>query len=199
MVEDLKEKKAKVPKFIEHTIKNKRFNKANFFYLMDKIDWSYSEDDKRLEPLIEYLSELDDIVIFYFEDKMAELLYALDTKEISNGLAEKSVDGFLYARCVALLNGTGYYYVVLNGKEKLDPDLWYEEILYVPSMAWARKHNKDTEDYPHITKVSYETYSNKDGWVEGKRRKENWNNNLEFGVRDTIDEMFYGEWEIHER
>lgn len=30
--------------------------------------------------------------------------------------------------------------------------------------AWAKKHGKATDEYEHVTKVSYETGSNAAGW-----------------------------------
>ncbi len=157
----------KMPKFIEHTIKNKKFNKANFYYLMEKLDWTkQGDDDAVLEPLVDYLSKWDDIVIFAFHEYMAQLLYDIDTKEIASIYENEEFgdDAFLYARCVAIINGPTFYDKILDGTEDLDPDLWFESILYVPCNAWARKHGKEPQDYPYITKLSYESGSNKEGW-----------------------------------
>jgi hypothetical protein len=140
-----------------------------FWEIMEKCDWKYEGDDDRvLEPVIEYLSQQADEEIFLFDDMMAELLYAIDTKDNAKK-SEKAAgylsdDTFLYSRCVALINGSEYYKNVLNG---MADDLWnmeFESLLYVPGQAWSIKHNKDYADYPHLTKLSYETGSNKDGW-----------------------------------
>ena len=40
----------------------------------------------------------------------------------------------------------------------------FEAILYVARDAWAKKHGKSAKDFPHISSISYETGSNKDGW-----------------------------------
>ena len=39
----------------------------------------------------------------------------------------------------------------------------FEAVLYVAREAWAKKHGTSTEDFPHISPVSYETGSNKRG------------------------------------
>lgn len=125
------------------------------------LDSKQSDDETVLEPLISFLAKWGDEVIFAFGDKMAELLYALDTREVvdrmdGSGTNTFSNDEFLYARCVALVNGESTYKAVLNGKQKLRWDLEFRPILSVPSKAWARLHNKRRDEYPH--KYSYEVF-----------------------------------------
>jgi len=147
-------------------------SKSNFIFFwntMERCDWSQEgDDDQVLEPLIAYLAKQDDNVIFTFDDIMTELLYDLDTKELAD-LCEKvqpmmSDDTFLYSRCVALINGPAYYEDVRHGREKRLWDMEFESILYVPRRAWARKHNRSEDEYPHITPLSFETGRNRDGW-----------------------------------
>lgn len=139
-----------------------------FDIIMTICDWNKSGDDAAvLEPLIDHLSEQSDEEIFSFEDIMTELLYKLDTRknfETACKYYDHSDDTFLYSRCVALINGADYYKKVSAGKIK---SLWtseFESILYVPMSAWAKKHNKDTDDYPYFPDLSYETGSNTDAW-----------------------------------
>lgn len=100
---------------------------------------------------------------------MAELLYSIDSRVIANSIYKDmehfSGDEFLYIRCTALVNGKPYYNAILKGRRKLKANMEFEAILYVPMLAWARRHGKDTE-YPHTTKLSYETGSNEAGWRE---------------------------------
>ena len=136
---------------------------------MDKADWKFEGDDDRvLEPIIDALSKLNDKDIFGFEDIMSKLLYDLDDRELALELygsdSQISGDMFLYQRCVALINGSKYYKKILTRKEKLNPDLEFESILYVPHRAWAKKHQADPGDYPHFPEISYETCSNKEHW-----------------------------------
>jgi len=151
--------------------KDKEQDRYSFFWnTMELCDWNYQgEDEKVLEPVVRYLSKQSDELIFMFEDVMAELLYNLDTranyercKEVSG---YESVDLFLYSRCVALLNGREYYNKIIeNG---FPDDLWnmeFESLLYVPEDAWSMKYNLDSTEYPHVSSMSYETGSNKEGW-----------------------------------
>ena len=140
-----------------------------FFDLCNDVcDWDKSGDDELVvKPLVEYLSKLPDEDIFAFEDIMAELLYELDTKqnyETALKYDTHNDDTFLYSRCIALVNGKNYFEKVKNGKIK---DLWnmeFEALLYVARDAWEKKHGKSSSEFPHISPVSYETGSNKEGW-----------------------------------
>ncbi|MCX4357262.1 MAG: DUF4240 domain-containing protein [Oscillospiraceae bacterium] len=140
-----------------------------FWQILKKFDWdNASDDDEVMQPALDYLASLEDEEIFAFEELMAEHLYALDTRELAEKLYAEdeyiSDDMFLYQRCVALINGQSYYNGILNGKIQPGPDLEFEAILYLPSRAWAKKHNADPDDYPYITKTSYETGSNAEKW-----------------------------------
>lgn len=140
-----------------------------FWEIMDKADWDkLGDDDAVLSPVVEDLSKLDDGEIFAFEDVMSKLLYDIDSQEIALQLygpeLHFSEDLFLYQRCVALCNGENYYNHIVSGKEKLDPDSEFEAILYVPHLAWAKKHDADSGDYPHFPEISYETGSNESLW-----------------------------------
>lgn len=144
-------------------------DKEQFFErIMTACAWDkHGNDDEIIRPLVEWLSKQPDEEIFSFDDIMAELLYALDTRknfETARKAYPHGDDSFLYSRCVALINGKQYYEKSLSGKKK---DLWkmgFETILYVPKYAWGLKYNKSPMDYPHLTPLSYETGSNKVGW-----------------------------------
>ena len=157
--------KVKMLPWLQSIITERKMPDSVFFQLtglIDNSDRSSSDDkDAILEPLISYLAKLGDEAIFSFDDKMAELLYALDTRKVIDRMDDDrtnsfSVDDFLYARCVALVNGESTYQAVLNGSVKLRWDMQFRPILYVPAKAWARLHNKTRNDYPH--KYSYEVF-----------------------------------------
>lgn len=140
-----------------------------FWEILDMLDWDNAgDDDKVLKPALDHLAKLEDEEIFAFEELMAEHLYKLDTRGFAAKLYAEdeymSEDMFLYQRCVALVNGKSYFDGLLNGAAQPDPDLEFESILYLPSRAWAKKHNSDPDDYPYITETSYETGSNAAGW-----------------------------------
>lgn len=144
--------------------------KYDFFWnTMELCDWeNEGNDDKVLEPVIQYLTKQDDSLIFKFDDLMTELLYQLDTKKLLEQCEKieplTSDDSFLYSRCVALINGPAYYEKVLQGKEKSVWSMEFEALLYVPQKAWALKHKGSVDDYPHTSALSYETGSNQAGW-----------------------------------
>lgn len=144
-------------------------DKYQFFWeTMELCNWDKEgDDDLVLQPVIEYLAKQDDEDIFRFNDLMAELLYRLDTKALAEQYIQQegflSADGFLYARCVALINGAAYYQKALQGG---CPEMWsmeFESLLYVPQTAWEHKYGEEWE-YPHFAPLSFETGSNTKGW-----------------------------------
>ncbi len=166
-----------LPPVIKKMYQEKSLHDLDFFAMTDSLDWSkQGDDDLVLEPLIRYLAKWPDEVIFVFEDKMAALLHGLDRADIARRAYGSdrcfSGDAFLYARCVALVNGRAYYKKILDGQKKLDGDLEFEALLYAPAKAWARKHQKDPSDYPHLAAPSYETGSNEAFWREEDLWKE---------------------------
>lgn len=155
---------SKILPVVQQQICEKRtLNEFDFFSMAENAD-------SETERLITWLAYWPDIVIFAFDDKMTELLYALDNPQLAEELygegAYISSDDFLYARCAALVRGRAAYLGILNRKKKLPKKLRFEEMLYIPAKAWARKHGKSPEEYPHETKLSYETGSNKALWGE---------------------------------
>lgn len=140
-----------------------------FWETMELCDWEFEgDDDKVLASVIAYLAKQSDDVIFQFDDLMSELLYHLDTKKLADQCRKvsgyMSADGFLYSRCVALINGPGYYEKAKAGQRKDMWDMEFESLLYVPAYAWELKYGEMGEEYPHITPLSFETGSNEEGW-----------------------------------
>ena len=159
----------KAPIWLQPIIENGKMFDTDFFNFTNMLDWEkQGMDEEVLEPLIAFLAEWGDNVIFAFHDKMTELLYSLDTYDLAKHIINKSdyfsQDNFLYTRCVALINGKPYYNAILKGRKKLPMDSEFESILYVPMKAWERLHNEDSDKYPHEPELSYETYSNEAGW-----------------------------------
>lgn len=144
-------------------------DRKQFFEIMMTIcDWDASGDDEKvLAPLVAYLAQQPDETIFSFEETMAALLFELDTKKNfrkARRYYAHSEDSFLYSRCCALINGEEYYEAAKAGKVS---DLWqmeFEAILGVPMCAWEKKHNIDSDNYPYLPTISYETGSNTEGW-----------------------------------
>lgn len=161
----------KPPIFIQAIIDNQKMSAVDFFHITDAyLNWDKQGDDEAvLEPLIALLAEWGDDLIFAFEDRMAQILYSLDTRRIANNVYKGehfSADDFLYTRCVVLVNGKQYYNDIKRGVRRLGADLEFEAILYAPVCAWARCHLRAPEAYPHVPPVSYETMSNREAWRE---------------------------------
>ncbi|MGL5434380.1 MAG: DUF4240 domain-containing protein [Lachnospiraceae bacterium] len=163
----------KPPIFIQAILYKQKMSAIDFFHLTDAyLNWEKKGDDLAvIEPLIELLAKWGDNLIFAFDDAMAELLYSLDTRKIAQSIYKDknfSADGFLYIRCVALINSKRFYNDIASGRKKLKSDLRFEPILCVPAFAWARLHGKNAKEYSHATKFCYETMSNFEGWQEIK-------------------------------
>lgn len=159
----------KPPIFIQAILHKKKMTAIDFFHLTDAyLDWEKQGNDLAvIEPLVALLAQWGDDLIFAFDDTMAELLYALDTKKIAQGLYKDehfSGDEFLYIRCAALINSALFYNNVVSGRKKLKRNLEFKTLLYVPAYAWERRHGND--QYPHNTEFSYETMSNLEGWAD---------------------------------
>lgn len=139
-----------------------------FWDTMALCDWNEEGDDELvLKPVVQFLAAQEDADIFRFDDQMSELLYQLDTKRLAEQCGERSGflsdDGFLYGRCVALINGADYYAKALKGEA---PEMWdmeFESLIYVPQMAWEEKYGEAAQAYPHRTPLSFETGSNTEG------------------------------------
>jgi hypothetical protein len=142
-----------------------------FWEIIGLLAWKYEgNDEKVVKPAIKYLSKQDDEFIFAFEEQIAEYLYAIDGRKWAESFKKAndgifSDDGFLYCRCVAVINGEEYYNAILNGSIELNGDLEFESILSVPHLAWAKKHKKEQDDYPYFTETCYETGSNEELWI----------------------------------
>lgn len=136
---------------------------------MDLLNWNCADDDSQvLAPALRFLARRSDEEIFAFEDTMARLLHNLDSRKIAQSLYKDtnsmSADLFLYQRCVAVVNGRAYYEAVRSGSTRLKPDLEFESVLYLPANAWAKKHRRAPEDYPHTPGISYESLMNQELW-----------------------------------
>lgn len=134
-----------------------------FWKITGMLDWNYENGDNDLiiKPALEYLASKSNEEIFEFEEIMSKLLYDIDGEQ---WYTDDSGDCFLYERCVAIVNGKEYYDDVKSGKIKLDEDMEFESILYLPIDSWALKNNTDAEKYSHICQYNYESFSNVENW-----------------------------------
>ncbi len=73
-------------------------------------------------------------------------------------------DGFLYAGCLALVNGSSFYRAVVKGRAGLPEDADFEDLLYVPKRAYELAC-PGTGEYVDEPEKNRETFSNKEGWA----------------------------------
>lgn len=76
----------KPPIFVQAIIDNKQMSAIDFFQITDMyMNWEEEGNDELvLEPLINFLARWGDDLIFAFDDRMAQLLYDIDTKAYKN-------------------------------------------------------------------------------------------------------------------
>jgi predicted DNA-binding WGR domain protein len=140
-----------------------------FWEILAAFNWKKTGDDEAVMlPAEKRLAALSVEDIFAFDDLLAAKLYQLDGEKYAaacypgENTSHISGDAFLYDRCSVLTNGQAFYEAVVN-----DPSLWpvgfeFESLIYLPQQAYARKTRQQA--YPHLTRVSIETCSNKEGW-----------------------------------
>lgn len=149
------------------------FTEADFWHVISLLDWSQEEDDDEaiLEPAIAYLSTLDEASIYRFQDILSEKLFELDKRVYAENLGPNapkkngafSSDYFLYARACVVANGKAYFEAVLADPAQMPKEYTFEPLLYLAEEAYERKTGKPFDYFPT---VSYETFSNPEGWDE---------------------------------
>jgi hypothetical protein len=100
--------------------------------------------------------------ILSFEDQLATLLYALDTRAHARAARARG-DWFLYVRCAAVCAGRAAYDEVLENPRRLRRFAIREAelLLTVAPQAYERSTGRP---WGHEPPVSYESGSNADGW-----------------------------------
>ena len=143
---------------------------AEFWQLIDQLDWSQGEDTEAIvAPVVQLLSALPVAAIFQFQTILAYFLYQLDQQIYAEetgtyrygGVHNFSVDGFLYARAGVVANGKSFYDRVLADPTQMPKEFSFEPLLFLAPQAYTRKTGK-TWDY--LPPISYETFSNRAGW-----------------------------------
>jgi len=145
----------------------------DFWSIIDLLDWDEEgDDDAVLQPAIEALSKRSVAEIQAFEDILSRKLHALDTKAHARNIGADayvsedkffSADAFLYARCVVVANGRELYETVLADPAKFPQDLEFEALLNLACAAYELKTGEECQGFE--TSVSYETFSNRAGWI----------------------------------
>ncbi len=138
---------------------------TRFWDIIHLLDWDAEDDDAVIAPAVEELARRDLRDLLDFEEVLAQKLYALDGEvfALNSRLPEGylSSDGFLYSRCAVVAGGKLDYENVLAHPETMPQDHWFENLLYIGPRAFEEKTG---EEFQYVTKYSYESGSNRDGW-----------------------------------
>ncbi|MBU1248562.1 MAG: DUF4240 domain-containing protein [Proteobacteria bacterium] len=141
-----------------------------FWCIIGLFNWKKTGDDEAvIEPAVKALGEMAVDDIKRFEDIISEKLYALDTESHAREIGEQayrpgkhfSADWFLYVRCCVVANGAEFYQSVLTNPSEMPEDMEFEALLSVAPTAFERKTG---EEFDHVPHVSYESFSNREGW-----------------------------------
>ncbi len=147
--------------------KKELFTDKEFWQIIETLDWSKSDADEIMAPAVKKLAAMPVVNIYLFADKLAEKLYQLDTRLHGNAyLANEgddylSVDDFLYIRCAVVAEGEAYFEQVKANPAEFPAEISFESLLSLSNQAYSMKTGRAFDYYPVI---SYETYSNKEGW-----------------------------------
>jgi hypothetical protein len=146
---------------------------AAFWGLIDQLDWGNDGDDDRvIKPVVDRLASLADAEIGSFHEILAQKLFDLDGRAWARESGDQvwwgdpdrlSVDGFLYARAAVVARGRAVFDAVLADPTQMPKNAGFESLLYVAANAYERKTGLEWDDLDD-TEVSYETFSNDDGW-----------------------------------
>ena len=144
-------------------------DEQRFWEIIDLLDWGRKQSEDIIAPVVETLSRSTEQDIYRFDQILAEKLHALDGEAYARTLGWSgsdgnhfSVDGFLYARCCAVANGSAFYQKVLENPSAMPKQYTFEPLLYVAEKAYRLKTGSG--DYDFLPTVSYETFSNGLGW-----------------------------------
>ncbi|BCB02729.1 DUF4240 domain-containing protein [Bacillus sp. KH172YL63] len=150
-------------------LKSNGMDENEFWKIIDMFEWKHSGDDEKvLAKALNYLSKKSNEDIYTFDDILSKLLYDLDGKRYAENIGECSFGGndfteddFLYTRCVVVANGKDFYYEVFENPASMPEEMEFESLLYIASEAFEMKNG---EEYEHVSRFDYETYSNKSNW-----------------------------------
>lgn len=142
-----------------------------FWEIISLLDWKHTgNDDAVLQPAIKALARMSAAEIKQFQERLAYLLYEIDTETHARNIGEYSyrtdgghfsTDYFLYVRCAAVANGQAFYNAALKDPAQMPKDLDFEALLGLARAAYEKKTGKD---FDYDTGCDYESMSNLKGW-----------------------------------
>jgi predicted DNA-binding WGR domain protein len=158
------------PKYEEPDWASMSMSEDVFWRIIGLFNWKKTGDDEAVvEPAVKVLAQMPVDQIERFDDILAEKLYALDTETHAREIGEEayrpgkyfSPDWFLYVRCCVVANGREFFETVVRTPTEMPKDMEFESLLSVAPTAFERKTG---EEFVHISALSYESFSNREGW-----------------------------------
>lgn len=143
------------------------FTDDQFWEIIHALDWSKSDSDEIMAPAVILLSAMPIVNIYLFADKLSEKLRQLDTRTHGDAyLANEgddylSVDDFLYIRCAVVAEGKEYFEKIVANPFEFPDEISFEPLLSLADKAYEMKTGRK---FDYHSELSYETYSNKEGW-----------------------------------
>lgn len=143
------------------------FSEADFWQVVDLLDWSNRNRAAISAPAAKALSRMHISSIYLFQDILSEKLYRLDTRQHAQAYREKQTDGsfsaddFLYVRCAVVAEGKDYYEKVLKNPSEMPGNIDFEHLLTLAAEAYRLKTGRA---FDYVPLFNYETHSNANGW-----------------------------------
>ena len=137
-----------------------------FWDAIKLLDWGRGDDDAAVvEPLVAHLAALPNGELLAFDDALAAHLRALDRRDVAErafgfSRGPSFPNEFLGWRCACVAGGRERWEGALAGSSTLPAGVRFEELMFAPMRAWARKHGADPADYPHEPCPVFQTYAN---------------------------------------
>ena len=150
--------------------KSTALSEEEFWKIIHLLDWKKRKAKTIMAAATAHLSQLSEAKIKAFDDILSEKLYQLDGQQYAENTGQNayqgedapfSVDGFLYARCMAVAKGKTTYKNIIDEPTKMVKDASFEPLLSLASQAYQKKTGKS---YEHIPAYIYETFANTKGW-----------------------------------
>lgn len=149
----------------------KMMSEDKFWSLIALLDWEKTGDDAAvIDPVVKALALKSKSEICQFEERLAYLLYQLDTRAHASNIGKQSysketshfsADWFLYVRCATVANGRDYCHAALIDPTNMPKDVEFEALLAIASDAYELKTGDSLE---YEAGCSYESFSNLAGW-----------------------------------